>query len=257
MLRELAATDRLLAEDHEIAGDPARARRPLHPPGARRRPAAHAGDPADRPQPARLRPLPHPQRLRGRRTARARPQRLLDRHWPTASRCPKSIAIVLWGTDNLKTEGGPIAQALALIGARPALRQLRPPRRRRPDPARRARPAADRRGRHPVRHLPRPAAPADQAARRGRVPGRRGRRAGRAELRPQARAGLPGEHWLRPRDRGAACLRQRRGRLRLERQPPDRERRWDDEDELAETYAQPQGLRLRPHRQSPRSRRPC
>lgn len=29
------------------------------------------------------------------------------------------VAIVLWGTDNLKTEGGPIAQALALIGARP------------------------------------------------------------------------------------------------------------------------------------------
>jgi magnesium chelatase subunit H len=30
---------------------------------------------------------------------------------------PESIALVLWGTDNLKTEGGPIAQALALIGA--------------------------------------------------------------------------------------------------------------------------------------------
>jgi len=30
-----------------------------------------------------------------------------------------TIAIVLWGTDNLKTEGGPIAQALALMGARP------------------------------------------------------------------------------------------------------------------------------------------
>lgn len=32
---------------------------------------------------------------------------------------PESIALVLWGTDNLKTEGGPIAQALALIGAKP------------------------------------------------------------------------------------------------------------------------------------------
>ena len=30
---------------------------------------------------------------------------------------PESVAMVLWGTDNLKTEGGPIAQALALIGA--------------------------------------------------------------------------------------------------------------------------------------------
>ena len=29
------------------------------------------------------------------------------------------MALVLWGTDNLKTEGGPIAQALALMGARP------------------------------------------------------------------------------------------------------------------------------------------
>jgi cobalamin biosynthesis Mg chelatase CobN len=27
------------------------------------------------------------------------------------------VALVLWGTDNLKTEGGPIAQALALLGA--------------------------------------------------------------------------------------------------------------------------------------------
>ena len=27
--------------------------------------------------------------------------------------------MVLWGTDNLKTEGGPIAQALWLLGAEP------------------------------------------------------------------------------------------------------------------------------------------
>ena len=32
---------------------------------------------------------------------------------------PESVAIVLWGTDNLKTEGVPIGQALALIGAEP------------------------------------------------------------------------------------------------------------------------------------------
>ncbi|MBX9747419.1 MAG: magnesium chelatase subunit H, partial [Hyphomonadaceae bacterium] len=32
---------------------------------------------------------------------------------------PESIAMVLWGSDNLKSEGGPIAQALALMGARP------------------------------------------------------------------------------------------------------------------------------------------
>ncbi len=32
---------------------------------------------------------------------------------------PRSIALVLWGTDNLKSGGTPIGQALALIGARP------------------------------------------------------------------------------------------------------------------------------------------
>lgn len=44
---------------------------------------------------------------------------LLERHRLEANPLPESIALVLWGTDNLKTEGGPIAQALALIGARP------------------------------------------------------------------------------------------------------------------------------------------
>jgi magnesium chelatase subunit H len=47
-------------------------------------------------------------------------ERLLARYMTDGDRCfPESIALVLWGTDNLKTEGGPIAQALALIGARP------------------------------------------------------------------------------------------------------------------------------------------
>ena len=32
---------------------------------------------------------------------------------------PETVAMVLWGTDNLKTEGGPIAQALWLLGAEP------------------------------------------------------------------------------------------------------------------------------------------
>ena len=32
---------------------------------------------------------------------------------------PETVALVLWGTDNLKSEGGPIAQALALLGAAP------------------------------------------------------------------------------------------------------------------------------------------
>lgn len=45
--------------------------------------------------------------------------RLLDRHVAEGNGLPETVALVLWGTDNLKTEGGPIAQALALMGARP------------------------------------------------------------------------------------------------------------------------------------------
>ncbi len=32
---------------------------------------------------------------------------------------PRSVALVLWGSDNIKSDGGPIAQALALMGAKP------------------------------------------------------------------------------------------------------------------------------------------
>jgi len=45
--------------------------------------------------------------------------RILARFAADGRPLPESVAIVLWGTDNLKSEGGPIAQALALIGARP------------------------------------------------------------------------------------------------------------------------------------------
>ena len=45
--------------------------------------------------------------------------RLLERHAADGHGLPETVALVLWGTDNLKTEGGPIAQALALFGARP------------------------------------------------------------------------------------------------------------------------------------------
>ncbi|MEM7745751.1 MAG: cobaltochelatase subunit CobN, partial [Pseudomonadota bacterium] len=44
---------------------------------------------------------------------------LLRRHMSDGHSLPKSIALVLWGADNLKTEGGPIAQAMALMGAQP------------------------------------------------------------------------------------------------------------------------------------------
>ena len=45
--------------------------------------------------------------------------RLLARHAADGCGVPETIALVLWGTDNLKTEGGPIAQALWLMGAEP------------------------------------------------------------------------------------------------------------------------------------------
>jgi magnesium chelatase subunit H len=45
--------------------------------------------------------------------------RLLARHQADGHGFPETIALVLWGTDNLKSEGAPIAQALALIGAKP------------------------------------------------------------------------------------------------------------------------------------------
>ncbi|GMA76263.1 magnesium chelatase subunit H [Methylorubrum aminovorans] len=45
--------------------------------------------------------------------------RVLERHLAEGRPLPESVALVLWGTDNLKSEGGPIAQALALIGAAP------------------------------------------------------------------------------------------------------------------------------------------
>ena len=45
--------------------------------------------------------------------------RLLARHVAEGNGLPATIAMVLWGTDNLKTEGAPIAQALWLMGAAP------------------------------------------------------------------------------------------------------------------------------------------
>ncbi len=49
----------------------------------------------------------------------AQAERLLARHAADGKGLPETIAMVLWGTDNLKTEGGPIAQALWLMGAEP------------------------------------------------------------------------------------------------------------------------------------------
>ena len=45
--------------------------------------------------------------------------RLLARHAADGHGVPETVAMVLWGTDNLKSEGGPIAQALWLMGVEP------------------------------------------------------------------------------------------------------------------------------------------
>ena len=42
-------------------------------------------------------------------------QNLLDTH----DSLPRTVALVLWGSDNIKSDGGPIGQALALMGAKP------------------------------------------------------------------------------------------------------------------------------------------
>jgi magnesium chelatase subunit H len=52
---------------------------------------------------------------------RARPvaQSLLDRHREATGQFPETIAMVLWGIDNIKTEGEAVAQALWFLGVKP------------------------------------------------------------------------------------------------------------------------------------------
>ncbi|MGQ0595569.1 MAG: magnesium chelatase subunit H [Gammaproteobacteria bacterium] len=118
LLRELAATDALLSQDHEIAGI-------LHAMDGRFVRPAPGGDllrtPAILPTGRNLHgfdPFRIPSAFAVQDGAR-QAERLLARHLADGNPFPESIALVLWGTDNLKSEGGPIAQALALIGARP------------------------------------------------------------------------------------------------------------------------------------------
>jgi magnesium chelatase subunit H len=60
--------------------------------------------------------MPTPWALReGRRQA----ERILERHRADGHGLPETVGLVLWGTDNLKREGAPIAQALSLLGAEP------------------------------------------------------------------------------------------------------------------------------------------
>jgi magnesium chelatase subunit H len=117
-LQELAQADRLLARDHELAALlhalDGRFIRPVPGGDLLRTPAIlptgrnlHGFDPFRIPSAFAV--------ADGAKQA----QRLLARHCADGRPLPETVALVLWGTDNLKTEGGPIAQALALIGALP------------------------------------------------------------------------------------------------------------------------------------------
>ncbi|MFC0238890.1 cobaltochelatase subunit CobN [Rhodopseudomonas telluris] len=46
-------------------------------------------------------------------------ERLVEGYWQEAGEWPRSIALSAWGTANMRTGGDDVAQALALIGARP------------------------------------------------------------------------------------------------------------------------------------------
>jgi magnesium chelatase subunit H len=50
---------------------------------------------------------------------RARAELLLKKHVEAGHEFPETIAFVLWGTDNMKSEGVPLAECLALMGAAP------------------------------------------------------------------------------------------------------------------------------------------
>jgi magnesium chelatase subunit H len=49
----------------------------------------------------------------------AQAELLLARHAADGHGIPETVALLLWGSDNLKSEGGPLAQALWLLGATP------------------------------------------------------------------------------------------------------------------------------------------
>jgi magnesium chelatase subunit H len=118
LLKELAATDQLMAQDHELDGI-------LHALDGRFLRPAPGGDllrtPAILPTGRNLHgfdPFRIPSAYAVKDGAR-QADRLLQKHMGDGHAFPESIAMVLWGTDNLKSEGGPIAQALSLMGAKP------------------------------------------------------------------------------------------------------------------------------------------
>ena len=118
LFTDLARTNQLLSEDHELPSL-------MHALGGGFVRPAPGGDllrnPAVLPTGRNLHgfdPFAIPSRfaiLDGAEQA----ARLLARHVAEGNALPESVALVLWGADNLKSNGGPIGQALALLGARP------------------------------------------------------------------------------------------------------------------------------------------
>jgi cobaltochelatase CobN len=53
------------------------------------------------------------------RIGRLAAERLVESYWQEAGEWPRAIALSAWGTANMRTGGDDVAQALALIGARP------------------------------------------------------------------------------------------------------------------------------------------
>jgi magnesium chelatase subunit H len=118
LYRELADIDRMLQQDHEIPSI-------LHALDGKFVRPAPGGDllrtPAILPTGRNLHgfdPFRIPSAFAVRDGAQ-QAQRLIDKHVAEGHGLPQSVAIVLWGTDNLKNEGAPIGQALALLGAKP------------------------------------------------------------------------------------------------------------------------------------------
>ena len=117
-LVRLAETNRLLGEDHEL---PAL----IHALDAGYTPPVAGGDLIRTPE-----MLPTGRNIHGFdpfrlpsafavADGRRQADRLIDRHQSETGKLPETVAIVLWGTDNLKSEGAQIAQAMALMGTTP------------------------------------------------------------------------------------------------------------------------------------------
>ena len=250
LLRWLAGLAADLTRDVEPQAVIHAAGRGLHLAVAGRRCRAQPHRRADRAQHPRARPFQRAHRAGlGRRPAQW-PRRCSARYRRERGDWPRALALVLWGTDNLKTGGEGIAQALWLLGAEPYRDAL---------------------GRVtgvrllPLASLGRPRIDVVltcsgifrdllpnqlHAARPAVRLAADGRRAARAELRAPQRAGRDRR---RPHRRGSrhARLQQCAGRLWRQHQFSGRERRLGRRRGAGRDLPGPQELRLWPARRRP------